>query len=266
MLRETIYEGYSVGGNPTDVQVLVSADKKESFLLLDRTFSEVDSDLGQTVSLFIEYYISHSQHPVTILDIAGGVKSQSAQDLANIYSDCVKVTNIDIAAEERQLGPNAQAHRMDALNLQFADSSFDLVYSYQFLPWLGTTGIFSRTTRAILEATRVLKPGGTAILHETFYSLRDTGCERIDTLLSLLQNKDTKILLRHPWPLLVLGKEPISPELALVAQEQYAKLSSIREASGLVICNQSDYQNFLKARADKLITDKGVLALQPLLA
>lgn len=73
-------------------------------------------------------------------------------------------TGIDLSTESlsraaercRRLGLQADLRQADAENLPFADSTFDVVYSY------GVMHHSPDTTRCIAEAWRVLKPGGSA--------------------------------------------------------------------------------------------------------
>jgi len=75
-----------------------------------------------------------------------------------------RATGIDLSTESlaraalrcRRMGLQADLRQGDAENLPFADSTFDVVYSY------GVLHHSPDTARCIAEAWRVLKPGGSA--------------------------------------------------------------------------------------------------------
>jgi ubiquinone/menaquinone biosynthesis C-methylase UbiE len=75
-----------------------------------------------------------------------------------------RATGVDLSSESlaraaercRRMGLQADLRQADAENLPFADSTFDVVYSY------GVMHHSPDTARCIAEAWRVLKPGGSA--------------------------------------------------------------------------------------------------------
>ena len=105
----------------------------------------------------------------TVLDVGCGIGA-TAEWLVRRYG--CRVAAIDIvpdfvdAATRRftaqGLTGRATAHRMDALNLGFADASFDFVVGLEVIYH------FPDKQRFFREAARVLKPGGTLVLSEYF--------------------------------------------------------------------------------------------------
>lgn len=160
----------------------------ESFLLIERRFTGViDEIFGRLPSRLIEYYLENKKvDPVRILDIGGGRDGAAAKDIAQTYLG-VDVANIDIVAVNERSG-NFTSKQGDVINLQLPDASIDLAYSHQVLPFMSTKDNFERPVRAIEEATRVLRPGGVALIDLT------NGPISQDVLISLNQRIQGKIL------------------------------------------------------------------------
>lgn len=108
-----------------------------------------------------------------VLEIGCGLGTDGAQ-FAKAGADYTGVDLTDAAVELAQkrfelFGLPGTFHEADAENLDFADNSFDLVYSH------GVLHHTPDTARAIREVHRVLKPGGRAIVmlyHRGSYNYR----------------------------------------------------------------------------------------------
>lgn len=108
-----------------------------------------------------------------VLEIGCGLGTDGAQ-FARAGADYTGVDLTDAAVELarkhfEQLGLRAEFRIADAENLDFADESFDLVYSH------GVLHHTPDTARAMREIHRVLKPGGRAVVmlyHRGSYNYR----------------------------------------------------------------------------------------------
>ena len=118
---------------------------------------------AQACEALVEKLLSFLPHKSgTILDVACGLGA-STRLLLKYYAP-QDVTAINISERQleraRQNAPGARFLRMDAVQLEFSDASFDAV--------LCVESAFHFTTREqfLREACRVLKPGGTLVLSD----------------------------------------------------------------------------------------------------
>jgi ubiquinone/menaquinone biosynthesis C-methylase UbiE len=128
-----------------------------SFGLMGRNLD----DIGQSISRFIRARYPEFT-PRRILDL-GCTIGHNTGSWKDTYPDA-EVHGIDVAAPCLRYGlARARAqqrelhfHQMSAESLQFADDSFDLVFSSMFLHEVPLKGI----SKVLKEAHRVLRPGG----------------------------------------------------------------------------------------------------------
>ena len=121
-------------------------------------------DIGQSFANYIRLKFPDF-NPAAILDMGCTIGHNSCA-WAKTYPQA-KVTAIDVAAPSlryghaRALAQDVPVHfkQMDATDMQFEDSSFDVVFSSMFLHELSAKNI----VKALSEARRVLKPGGLLI-------------------------------------------------------------------------------------------------------
>lgn len=145
-------------------------DLKERFAISNRPFAHIDEFLNHNPSLLLEALINKKKdEPVRVLDIGGGTKSKAADDLTQKYGERIKVFNADIAI---QALPNLSVHpiQADATKLPIADETIDLIYSYQLLDFLDKSKNFAKEREVLREISRILAPGGSAVLDETHFS------------------------------------------------------------------------------------------------
>ena len=128
-----------------------------SFGLMGRNLD----DIGQSVARWLR-----ARHPDfaprRILDL-GCTVGHNTGALKDVFPDA-EVHGIDVAApclryalaRARAQGRALDLHQMNAERLDFADGSFDLVFSSMFLHEVPRAGI----ARVLREAHRVLRPGG----------------------------------------------------------------------------------------------------------
>jgi ubiquinone/menaquinone biosynthesis C-methylase UbiE len=130
------------------------------------------------------FLLPHLQRGQSVLDVGCGPGTISA-DIAHLVAPG-PVTGIDLSSEVIELArrgaegandTNLSFHVGDVYDLQFADSSFDVVYAHQVLQHL------SDPVRALGEMRRVLTPGGLVAVRDADYgrftwSPRDARLER----------------------------------------------------------------------------------------
>ena len=157
-----------------------------------------------------------------VLEIGCGLGTDGAQ-FAEANADYTGVDLTDAAVELARkrfelFGLSGKFQTADAENLEFADESFDLVYSH------GVLHHTPETQKAIDEVHRVLRPGGRAVVmlyHRDSYNYRVN--------ISLLRRAGARLLNWEPGVKLVhrVTGEP------LVALRQHAKLLKTEKESYL---------------------------------
>jgi len=143
---------------------------KKDFIEAKYDFVDEMMNLGN-----IQKYVKDSSGDLKMLDVGCGVGGTS-RHIAKKLGDKVSVTGITLSpnqvkratelAEEQNV-PNAKFQVMNALEMEFADNSFDIVWaceSGEHMP---------DKEKYIQEMLRVLKPGGTFVMA--------TWCQRDDT-------------------------------------------------------------------------------------
>jgi SAM-dependent methyltransferase len=121
-----------------------------------------------------------------LLDVGCGPGSVSL-DLAGLVSEVVGVDGANTAIERanaealRREVDNAEFRIADAYELPFDDDSFDVVHAHQVLQHLADP------VRALVEARRVLKPGGIVAARDADYGtmVHDPHEARLDRWLEL---------------------------------------------------------------------------------
>jgi len=143
-------------------------NKKEDFAIQNRNFSDIDMYFSQGVSRAInELLASRPNDQIQVLDLAGGTESKAIKDIEKKYANRVSSLNIDFAHDVEK-GKGAQRVQGDVTHIPLADSSVDIVYSRQVLPFLARfePEHYSQVKKALSEVSRVLKPGGIAFLDD----------------------------------------------------------------------------------------------------
>lgn len=143
---------------------------REEFSIRNRSFSKVDAYFSQSISAAIyEHLNKNPDRIISVLDLAGGSESKAVKDIEKDinFSGRVKAVNVDLM-QNINAGKGAKRIQGNALNLPLADSSVDIIYSRQFLPFVKR---FRREhdleiKKILSEVTRVLKPGGSAFLDD----------------------------------------------------------------------------------------------------
>lgn len=150
-------EGHSMMGN-----------KKEEFNIKNRSFQDIDGYFSNEISKKInELLLNNSNNQVFVLDLAGGTESRAVNEIEKEFGNRMKAINIDIAINPNK-GIETNRIQGDATQIPLANSSMDIVYSRQFLPFIMRFNPehFSQLKKVITEIARVLKPGGIAFLDD----------------------------------------------------------------------------------------------------
>lgn len=156
------YRFYEVEGHK------MFGDSKEEFALENRSFFDIDMYFSQKISSAINTLLkSHSTGQIQILDLAGGTESRAVKDIEKEFENRVKALNLDFA-QNIEKGKGAQRVQGNALHIPLANSSVDIVYSRQVLPFIRRfEREHSMQIKTVLsEVARVLKPGGIAFLDD----------------------------------------------------------------------------------------------------
>jgi ubiquinone/menaquinone biosynthesis C-methylase UbiE len=150
--------------------VKMVGNTKEEFAVKNRSFLEVDTYFSQEISKTINELLN--KRPVgqiQVLDLAGGTESQAVKDIEieKEFGNRVLALNIDFS-QNIEKGKGALRVQGDATQIPLADSSIDIVYSRQFLPFIMRFNPKHnlQIKKVITEVARVLKPGGIAFLDD----------------------------------------------------------------------------------------------------
>lgn len=156
------YKLYEIEGNP------MMGNREEEFNVKNRSFQEIDAYFSNEISHKInELLTKNSNSQIRILDLAGGTESRAVKEIEKGFGDRLKAINIDIALNtEKQNGTNRI--QGDATKIPLVDSSIDIVYSRQLLPFIlrFNSEHYLQIKKVLSEVARVLKPGGIAILDD----------------------------------------------------------------------------------------------------
>lgn len=173
-----LQEGFNV---PKGYRLKMNSDKPENqwkltrerdgrqFNATNRDFNAIDSSFDNFISKSIDRLIQ-SQDKVKILDIAGGMGSWTADELAHKYGDHVTVYNVDVLANRFNHEPNVYPIQGDAEHIPLSDNSVDIAYSYQYIFYYRVNNDLEGELRALEEIRRVLKPGCSAAIDELYIS------------------------------------------------------------------------------------------------
>jgi len=152
-------EGYKMIGN-----------RKEEFEVKNRSFYDIDGYFSQEISNSINELLN--KHPgvqIRVLDLAGGTESQAVKDIEKEkeFGNRVIALNVDFAQSIKK-GDGADRVQGDATNIPLADSSIDIVYSRQLLPFMRRFEPEHdlQVKKVLSEVARVLKPEGVAFLDD----------------------------------------------------------------------------------------------------
>ncbi|MFZ3069105.1 MAG: class I SAM-dependent methyltransferase [Microgenomates group bacterium] len=158
------YEFFEVEDNP----MLGSDNKKEEFVIKNRSFSDVDGYFSGGVSREIKKLLEENPNEqIRVLDLAGGTESQAVRDIEKEFGNSVKALNIDFA-QNIEKGKGADRVQGDATHIPLADASIQIVYCRQLLPFMKrfSSEHGSQVNKVLAEVARILKPGGIAFLDD----------------------------------------------------------------------------------------------------
>jgi hypothetical protein len=224
MIGESFPEGYHLQEYP---RKLIKDDQTEAFHLTNRPFKEIDQDMGGIIGRVIRYYLREGVHPLVIGDIGGGEQSRAIRDVTtqNQLRARVVGVNIDLTVEDQMIGTNAISLKANPSGkLRVRDSFFDIVYSYQFLPYIEQDQYLTKESHILYEIGRVLRPGGVALIHENEYSTMDPSNPLYQLLrLKFLQTGIEIIEAVEPLLTLVLAKKPVDSELRRLVDGYYTE-------------------------------------------
>lgn len=143
-------------------------NRKEEFNVKNRSFKEIDTYFSNGISHRLNELLAKSpSSQIQVLDLAGGTESVAAKDLETEFGDRVKVINIDFA-QNPEKGKGVSRIQGDATQIPLVNSSIDIVYSRQFLPFI--LNLYRKhdlqVKKVLSEVARVLKSGGIAFLDD----------------------------------------------------------------------------------------------------
>lgn len=146
----------------------------------------VASHVRRTVDDSAAYLVPHLSEGMRLLDVGCGPGSITL-DLAGLVSRAVGIDGADLAIERARVEAvrrgvsNATFENADAYELPFDDDSFDVVHAHQVLQHLADP------VRALIEARRVVKPGGLVAARDADYGtmVHDPHEPRLDRWLEL---------------------------------------------------------------------------------
>jgi SAM-dependent methyltransferase len=182
-MESPVEDHYHCENLSTKIQKALEESGKELNKLLPKDLAAVDQlhtgGAGATLDLMKKTNITDAWH---VLDAGCGIGG-SSRVIAKTFS--CQVTGIDLAGsfietakdltKWCQLSPSIQFEKGSVLKMPFDDNTFDAVLCQQIL-----MNIQDKKT-AVKEFYRVLKPGGSLILHE------------------IMQGEKKEILLPVPW-------------------------------------------------------------------
>ncbi len=148
--------------------------------------SVVASHVRRTATDSAAFLLPHLRPGMSLLDVGCGPGSISL-DLAGLVTHVVGIDGADAAIERakaeavRRGVHNIEFRIADAYELPFEDDSFDVVHAHQVLQHLGNP------VRALVEARRVVKPGGIVAARDADYGtmVHDPHEPRLDRWLEL---------------------------------------------------------------------------------
>jgi SAM-dependent methyltransferase len=140
----------------------------ENFWLTNRSWEEVNTNLGELPGIAIDYKLrtTPSTDGVTVLDIGSGLRGVAMHELQSRFEHADRkpaIVGIDLTHISTMDGPDNKIIG-DATRLPLKSESVDVAYSSQSVTLMGdlSTDSARRELRhlAINEAVRALKPGG----------------------------------------------------------------------------------------------------------
>jgi ubiquinone/menaquinone biosynthesis C-methylase UbiE len=140
-------------------------DRAGSNAIHDRIADSYGYAVDDSLATQLKYrlVLRHAPPDARVLDVG----CANGLHLRRIAASCREIVGIDINERMLELArsviaadglDNASVVRMDATDLEFADASFDVAYSFS------TLLLVARAERAVAEIARVLRPGGIAVL------------------------------------------------------------------------------------------------------
>ncbi|MBI3312831.1 MAG: methyltransferase domain-containing protein [Candidatus Omnitrophica bacterium] len=116
----------------------------------------------------VQELMTHSPYPKMILDLGSGPKGMALAKLKDRYQDKVIAHGIDLEGSQKA-HPDIFLVQGDITELPYADNSFDLIYESEVLHYFAEGG---KLGKVLVEALRVLKPGGKFIFKSTDFFTR----------------------------------------------------------------------------------------------
>lgn len=161
--REGILEHY--WGEHIHLGYYTDEEMKKGYLR--KNFIEAKYNFTERMMQWGGVYEQASKGPIKILDVGCGIGGTSRYMATNLGESNAEVLGITLSSEQvrraTQLAkdrniPNAKFQVMDALNMDFEDNSFDVVWGCESGEHMPDKGEYIR------EMTRVLKPGGKMVV------------------------------------------------------------------------------------------------------
>jgi SAM-dependent methyltransferase len=206
-------------------EFLSIGNPKEEFAITNRIFEEIDLYFSQQISRTINELLSENpERKVVVVDLAGGMESRAAKDIKGEtkFNDRVTALNIDFA---QKIGNGSNVCIGEAAFIPLLNSSVDIVYSRQFLPFIRRfLPEHDLQIKDILtEVARILKPGGIAFLDdEEELSGKKAEIKRqklANELRVSLEARDSVPLIRSKRHHLLFWSEYIATQKFLVMQK-----------------------------------------------
>lgn len=236
-------ENLTASGYHIDQDRLIREGDNYYFFIRNRKFEEIDHTYRHLLTRGIKAIHSlNPSEPVKILDLGGGSQFQAVSDIAERFGSSVETYSIDLIVDKDKCPPaNCFPQIGDLTDTKFPDKSFDIIFSRQVLMYYSENHELQTVLQAIRETSRLLKPGGFALLDDEYFSnLPKISFEKAAFFLNLYREfsinayfKEFGLFLRpleqldrlvNPWrypngDFLILAKNPISHEIAQILKQ-----------------------------------------------
>ncbi|MDP3955299.1 MAG: hypothetical protein Q8Q15_02965 [bacterium] len=229
-MTESLPKGYRIESTRFFGEALSHRNEKDEliewFRLTNREFTAIDHYFGYLPSQLIEYLVKKRGKSLRIADIGGGRKSRCVAGIASKYGSALRVFNVDLVHNHTV---PAEVLRVTGDVGSLPISGIDFALCYQLVPFLeNNDGNYKKGTLAVKEIADVLRPGGIALIDETYFSSLPLLDPELDSLMlqtdSMFstrrgnRSEPGEVIFGGPTHFLMVEKNPIDWNLATVRE------------------------------------------------